>query len=363
MIAIINADLIMRDHFINDAVLFIEDGKIAGYGEMWNTEIPEGCEIIDAEGEYVGPGLIDIHAHVGGIIPAWQDPIGAAQAHLDHGVTTYLPTSHGRFSTEQNVIMCNNVREAMATIWSNDNAECDLFANLFGLSYFAELCFDKDASKEKLVARFEACTGADYDAFYTMSFYHNSFGGENDDYSNYSNRFLGKHIFWQDILEGLYDTHLFAKKMSGHYAASAEKMKACKGGRWDYLYEFAYRVFDYMATKTLIAENLVPAYKSGDKETLAEIASTLLPALKEKTIALHKSQKDMWFSNRNMIGWCNMDVRYAGVAARCDTAKDLIEAYLDGKIPTIESLDEERLPKPIGGFSHYSAIATPNLKT
>ena len=114
MKAIINADLVMRDHFINDAVLFIEDGKIAGYGEMWNTEIPEGCEIIDAEGEYVGPGLIEIHAHVGGVtIPAWKDPIGAAQGHLDHGVTTYLPTSHGRFSTEENIIMCNNVREAM----------------------------------------------------------------------------------------------------------------------------------------------------------------------------------------------------------------------------------------------------------
>ncbi len=66
MKAIINAQLVMRDHFIPEAVLFIEDGKIAGYGEMWNTDIPEGCEIIDAEREYVGPGLIEIHAHVGG---------------------------------------------------------------------------------------------------------------------------------------------------------------------------------------------------------------------------------------------------------------------------------------------------------
>ena len=255
----------------------------------------------------------------------------------------------------------NDVRDAMATIWSNDNAECDLFANLFGLSYFAELCFDRNASPEKLAARFEACTGGIYDAFYMMSFYHNSFEGE--EYPKYSERFLGKHIFWQDILEGLYDTHLFAKKMSGHYAASAQRMKEYKGGRWEYLYEFAYRVFDYLAIKTLIAEALVPAYKSGDRDTLAEIASTLLPALKEKTVALHKLHKEIWFSNRNMIGWCNMDVRYAGVAARCDTAKELIEAYLAGKIPTIESLDEERLQKPIGGFSHYSGIATPNLKT
>ena len=53
MLAIINAELIMKDHFIPEAVLLIEDGKIVGYGEMRNTPIPEGCEVIDAEGAYV----------------------------------------------------------------------------------------------------------------------------------------------------------------------------------------------------------------------------------------------------------------------------------------------------------------------
>ena len=57
MIAIINAELVMKDHLIPEAVLFIEDGKIAGYGEMRTTPIPEGCEVIDAQGAYVGPGL------------------------------------------------------------------------------------------------------------------------------------------------------------------------------------------------------------------------------------------------------------------------------------------------------------------
>ena len=45
MKAIINATLVMRDHLIPDAVLLIEDGKIADFGEMRTTAIPEGCEI------------------------------------------------------------------------------------------------------------------------------------------------------------------------------------------------------------------------------------------------------------------------------------------------------------------------------
>ena len=32
MLAIINAELIMKDHFIPEAVLLVEDGKIAGLG-------------------------------------------------------------------------------------------------------------------------------------------------------------------------------------------------------------------------------------------------------------------------------------------------------------------------------------------
>ena len=48
MIAIQNATLVMRDHLIPEAVLFIQDDIITGYGEMRNTPIPENCEIIDA---------------------------------------------------------------------------------------------------------------------------------------------------------------------------------------------------------------------------------------------------------------------------------------------------------------------------
>ena len=63
--AIINAELVMRDHLIPEAMLLIEDGRIADFGEMRSHEPPQGCEIIDAQGLYVGPGLIDIHTHAG----------------------------------------------------------------------------------------------------------------------------------------------------------------------------------------------------------------------------------------------------------------------------------------------------------
>ncbi|MBR2023851.1 MAG: family 20 glycosylhydrolase [Clostridia bacterium] len=256
----------------------------------------------------------------------------------------------------------NGIKDAMGTVWRNDNAECDLFASLFDLSFFAENCYDIDPDKEKLRARFETTIGADYDLFYAMQLYHNS-KNEGDEYPNFSNRFLGKPLFWQDIMEGLYDTHLFKKPMSGHYEKCAKAFENYRQDDWSYLYDFAYKVFDYLAVKTKIAENLVPAYKENNREQLAQIARVLLPKLKEKTVKVHEAHKRNWFQSYKAFGWSNMDIRYAGVVARCETAQKLLEDYLSGKTEQIESLEEERLYKGLNGFVHYSSISSPNLKT
>jgi len=92
MLAIINATLVMRDHLIPDAAIVIEDGKIHSFGEMRSFQMPEGCDIIDAKGQFVGPGLVDIHCHAGDGVFFTQDAATAARHHLIHGTTTILPT-------------------------------------------------------------------------------------------------------------------------------------------------------------------------------------------------------------------------------------------------------------------------------
>ena len=115
MRAIINAELVMRDHLIPEAVLFIEDGKIAGFGEMRTTPIPESCEIIDAEGAYVGPGLVDIHCHSGTGVRFIHDPATATVEHLDCGTTSILATPSTRGTLPQYLEQIDRIRKAMAT--------------------------------------------------------------------------------------------------------------------------------------------------------------------------------------------------------------------------------------------------------
>ena len=115
MLAIKNATLVMRDHLIPEAVLFVDDGLITGFGEMRNTPIPDGCEILDAEGLFVGPGLIDIHNHAGGKHWFYDEPIEAAQFNLAHGTTTILACLYFNMNKDQLVEQAERVKKAMAT--------------------------------------------------------------------------------------------------------------------------------------------------------------------------------------------------------------------------------------------------------
>ncbi|MBQ7328407.1 MAG: amidohydrolase family protein [Oscillospiraceae bacterium] len=112
MTAIINATLVMRDHLIPNGVLLMENGKITAFGESRKMEIPEGCEIIDAEGKYVGPGFVDIHTHSDGKVFFYDDPKSVGH-HLKHGTTTILAALYFSMTTEEFVDAMGKIREAM----------------------------------------------------------------------------------------------------------------------------------------------------------------------------------------------------------------------------------------------------------
>ena len=125
MLAIINAELVMRDHTIPEAVLFIEDGIIRGFGEMRNTPIPEGCEILDAEGAYVGPGFVDIHTHSDGRVFLHEDPVRCSVHHLKNGTTSVMPALYTSMNTQQYVDAVKIIRDAM------EKPECSNIAGLY----------------------------------------------------------------------------------------------------------------------------------------------------------------------------------------------------------------------------------------
>ncbi len=113
MTAITNVTLIMRDHFIPDATILMEDGLIKEFGLTKKMTIPEGTEVVDGQGLYAGPGFVDIHTHSDGTIFFQEDPVRASQHHLKHGTTTLLPALYTSMNTQQYVEAVGIIREAM----------------------------------------------------------------------------------------------------------------------------------------------------------------------------------------------------------------------------------------------------------
>lgn len=91
MKVVINCNIVQKDHIIGDGVIVIDNGKIISFGKKKDIKIPDGAEIIDAEGNFVGPGLVEIHTHAADNIWLHEDPETASKELLKHGVTSVLP--------------------------------------------------------------------------------------------------------------------------------------------------------------------------------------------------------------------------------------------------------------------------------
>lgn len=116
MQAIVNCKLVFPDG-IREGNLLMEDGKIIAAGEV---TVPEGAEILDAQGAYAGPGLVDIHCHgyaQAGEKPVFfstmEDPAAVAAHHLRHGTTSLTPTMGYSATREAFLEGIRLTREAM----------------------------------------------------------------------------------------------------------------------------------------------------------------------------------------------------------------------------------------------------------
>jgi N-acetylglucosamine-6-phosphate deacetylase len=86
--------------FKQGAVL-IHGGKIQACGSREAFPIPEDCEIIDAQGMRIIPGLIDVHLHgMAGMDAGGPDLYRIIQLLPQHGITTFLPTTYAGTRTE-----------------------------------------------------------------------------------------------------------------------------------------------------------------------------------------------------------------------------------------------------------------------
>ena len=118
MNAIINGKIILKDCIVEDAVLLYSD---VIEGIVPADAVPAEATVIDAQGGYVAPGLIDLHIHgyLGKDVCDGEEESIRTISHglLANGVTGYLPTT---MTVDMAVIrraleVCRNLKEESKT--------------------------------------------------------------------------------------------------------------------------------------------------------------------------------------------------------------------------------------------------------
>lgn len=92
-----NGTLILPEWFVSNCSVVCENGKIIEIIKSSDIKAEEGDIVIDANGNYISPGFIDIHTHGGGghdfMDGTVEAYLGAAETHAKHGTTALLPTT------------------------------------------------------------------------------------------------------------------------------------------------------------------------------------------------------------------------------------------------------------------------------
>ena len=110
--AIVNATIVMKDYLIPNGVILLDGDIITNFGKAKDVAVPLGAEIIDAEGLYVGPGLIDIHTHAADNKWIFEEPEATSRHLLEHGVTGVLPALYNNLNREAYIEAAENIINA-----------------------------------------------------------------------------------------------------------------------------------------------------------------------------------------------------------------------------------------------------------
>lgn len=94
-IKIFNGQIIHQNRIQSGGCVLIENGKIVD-ALTTDVDFPD-AEIVDAQGNFISPGFIDIHIHGGGGSDFMDGTVDGflqiAQTHAKHGTTSMLPTT------------------------------------------------------------------------------------------------------------------------------------------------------------------------------------------------------------------------------------------------------------------------------
>ncbi len=226
------------------------------------------------------------------------------------------------------------IKDVLATVWLN-GSESSLILSLLGLSWYADYDYKGEFAPESVKRCFEYSCGAKYDELIKCELPEHPHG----------ERFsVTRSLLYNDPLIGLMDKHFEKIDTSAYYKNVTSQLNAMPNnlGIFSPAVKVIRALSSLLENKANFGIRLKTAYDKDDRKVLTEIVSECDTVIK-KLEYLRIEHRNAWMEYNKPFGWETHDIRYGGLIARFETAKERISDYLSGKISRIEELDATRL--------------------
>lgn len=235
------------------------------------------------------------------------------------------------------------IQEVFATGWMDNGAEIPIDAIYPGLAVFSFLCFHEDLYEEELSTYFRDCIDAELEDFLLLDLLDALFKGSG---KNLTADNPSKYLLYQDPMLGIFDYHLKDTDTETYYRTLADKLKskAETPGEYQEFFRFYYYLSLVLSRKADLGIRIKTAYDAKDLSTLKEISEEVIPNIIRNLTVMHTSRESLWFADAKPFGYELLDIRLGGVKTRLESCRRRLQSFLEGKVQTLEELEQERLP-------------------
>ena len=233
------------------------------------------------------------------------------------------------------VVKESGVTDILMTTWGDHGNDCPFYAILPAFWYAAQKLYPCSADLDDMILGF---TGFTCDQWRLA------------DEINYIVRMDNKicnastWALHNDLLIGMMDCHITDDADEHYRKLHSLLVPLCSvNSPFSYIFRFYAALCNVMAGKVTFSKRLRRAYLAGDRQAMRAMQKEL-PELAQKMEEFRRLFRILWMKDNKGFGFEVMDIRFGGMAARCQTTYDVLEDYLEGKIRHIYELEEERLP-------------------
>ena len=266
-----------------------------------------------------------------------------------------LPNIEFTFETMEPALKCcldYGVKRVTANTFGDDGNETNIAFVLPALLIFSENCFRGE--KYTTACVHEMCSeifGIDMSALKILSNYHYPWCRNLQKHAYFWPVYMGKRLFYTDVLYNLSDTYEFSEILPKHQEALEFLKDYGSGTYYKEYFDYAGLIFEITTEKIGILSNIRSAYQENDSEWLKNVFETVLPSLISKYCKLMLMHEKQWMESYKVFGWEEINSRYAATIAKLEYAQRRIKGYLSGEYDSLPELEYEFIDSPSGKYN------------